>query len=155
MSDQHTDWSVHLEPDPPATTRPAPPADPADPTSSGQGDASAPFFADCEAWLTQWLLPTWTRAQSQSSVWCPQWWMHPEALSRIESMWRAWEELRLDAGTGMSSWWRDHGDYHLSVLSAAHGPFKGCTLEKGHRTRAVPVLPAQPAPAGLFDDDFL
>ncbi len=26
-------------------------------------------------------------------MWCPQWWRPPKAVSRVESLWRAWETL--------------------------------------------------------------
>ncbi|MGV0111135.1 DUF4913 domain-containing protein [Arthrobacter sp. CP30] len=32
------------------------------------------------------------------------------AVSRLNALWRAWETLRLDPGTGMSDWWRIHAD---------------------------------------------
>jgi hypothetical protein len=31
---------------------------------------------------------------------CPEWWRHAEAISRVEALWRAWEQLRLDARAG-------------------------------------------------------
>ncbi|WP_221186477.1 DUF4913 domain-containing protein [Terracoccus luteus] len=40
-------------------------------------------------------------------------------------MWRAWEALRLDPATGMSVWWRDHADHHMTVLFSPEGPFAG------------------------------
>ncbi|PVE19866.1 hypothetical protein DDA93_00390 [Arthrobacter sp. Bz4] len=62
---------------------------------------------------------------------------------------RAWEHLRRDGKTGMSSWWREHADHHMPILLSTDGPFKGCTPEKGHNPRLDP-LPCAPAPAGLF-----
>lgn len=37
----------------------------------------------------------------------------------MEALWRAWEHLRLDGATGISVWWKDHADHHMSVLLAA------------------------------------
>ncbi|MGB6245191.1 DUF4913 domain-containing protein [Gordonia sp. (in: high G+C Gram-positive bacteria)] len=70
----------------------------------------------------------WRHAGNQR-VWCPQWWAHPEAVSRLESVWRAFESLRLDPTLGMSVWWRDHVDPHMTVLSDPDGPFTGCSAE--------------------------
>lgn len=113
--------------------------------------APEPYFANCYQWFQDWLVPTWTRPLNPSTAtWCPQWWCHPEAVARIESLWRAWEQLRLDAGTGMSVWWRDHADHHLPTLLATDGPFKGCGPEKRHTTRPLPLLPVEPAPPGLL-----
>nr|WP_246168731.1 DUF4913 domain-containing protein [Arthrobacter luteolus] len=38
-------------------------------------------------------------------------------------MWRSWEHLRQDPSTGMSAWWRDHADHHMSALMDPQGPF--------------------------------
>jgi hypothetical protein len=80
-------------------------------------------------------------------TWCPQWWKHAEAISRFEALWRAWEFLRLDGTTGMSVWWRDHADHHMSVLLSTDGPFKGCTPDDGHAPNS-PLYPARNRPRG-------
>lgn len=120
--------------------------------------AAEPYFPNCYQWFQDWLVPTWTRPLTASTAtWCPQWWCHPEAVSRVEALWRAWEQLRLDPGTGMSVWWRDHADHHLPTLLATDGPFKGCGPEKRHTTRPVPLLPVEPVPDGLLapgDGDY-
>ena len=76
-------------------------------------------------------------------LWCPRWFDHAEAVSRLEALWRAYESLRLDPATGMSVWWRDHADHHMAVLMSADGPFEGCSADKGHR-RPPPPLPTEP-----------
>lgn len=83
-------------------------------------------------------------------LWCPKWWLHPEALSRLEALWRSWEHLRLDGQTGMSIWWRDHADVHMARLMSAEGPFQGCNLHDGHNPRVI-SLPLDIPPAELFD----
>ncbi|MGJ3192225.1 DUF4913 domain-containing protein [Paenarthrobacter sp. FR1] len=65
------------------------------------------------------------------TTWCPQWWKHAEAISRFESLWRAWEYLRLDGTTGMSVRWRDYADHHMNELLSSDGPFKGCNPDDG------------------------
>lgn len=113
-------------------------------------ESPAPHYPSVEVWVNSWLLQTWTRPMgSQSTTWCPQWWRHAEAVSRLTSLWLAWEHLRMDAGTGMSVWWRDHADVHLNVLLSTSGPFKGCEIE-GHTRHPVPHLPSEPAPPGEF-----
>ena len=70
-------------------------------------------------------------------------------------MWRAWEHLRLDAATGLSVWFRDHADHHMTILLDADGPFKGC--DPTHSDRPLEPLPHDPPPPGTFeaDDDFM
>ena len=110
-----------------------------------------PQFASCEEWVNSWLLPMWTRSLDHDSVtWCPQWWRHPEAVARLTALWLAWEQLRLEPGAAMSSWWRDHADHHLPVLLGAQNVFKGCG-PTGHTRYPVEQLPSDSAPPGTFD----
>jgi len=43
-----------------------------------------------------------------------RWWESPEAIFRLEAMWRSWEALRLNPATVISDWLRDHADHHLT-----------------------------------------
>ncbi|MEU3982761.1 DUF4913 domain-containing protein [Streptomyces sp. NPDC026672] len=82
-------------------------------------------------------------------VWCPEWYRHPEALSRLDSVWRAWEALRWDAGLGMSNWWLHHADPHVRALTdPVTGPFARCV--DGHEGHDP--LPIATPPEGLFTD---
>jgi hypothetical protein len=108
-----------------------------------------PVFGSVEAFVTGYLLPLYRRAVSgNSTTWCAEWWKHPEAIVRLDAVWRAWEHLRLDPSTGMSVWLRDHCDYHMRVLLSADGAFKGCTRE-AHATRPVGPLPSSEMPVEL------
>jgi hypothetical protein len=100
-----------------------------------------------------WLLQVYRRStRGQARVFCPQWWKHPEAVARMDALWRAFEQLRQDPGTGMSVWFRDHADHHMSVLLDADGPFKGC--EDGHSDHPLePIHHDEPA-AALFERDL-
>jgi len=62
--------------------------------------------------------------------WCPQWWAHAEALSRLEALWRTWEAARLDPLQGIAVWYRDFCDPRLLVLFSPAGPFAQCTAER-------------------------
>ncbi|MFI6997871.1 DUF4913 domain-containing protein [Nocardia sp. NPDC050175] len=64
--------------------------------------------------------------------WCPEWWQHPSAIARMDAMWRSWEHLRLDGNTGLSLWFREHGDYHMRELFRQDGPFRRCSARNGH-----------------------
>ena len=86
-------------------------------------------------------------------VWCPQWWRHAEAVARLEALWRAWEHLRQDPATGLSVWFRDHADHHMTMLLDADGPFKGC--DGNHGEHPLEELPHEPPPEGMFEpEDF-
>lgn len=123
---------------------PAPPPapDPAD-------DQPQPVYTNVEAWVGGYLAYVLERRIATGPTaginWCPRWWAHPEAISRLYALWRAWETLRVsDPQTGMSIWWRDHLDPHLAALSGEYGPFGRCGPDKHTEPRPLPVEPAPP-----------
>ncbi|WP_430648084.1 DUF4913 domain-containing protein [Agromyces sp. GXS1127] len=80
--------------------------------------------------------------------WAADWWSYPEAVSRLDALWRAWEHLRLDGVTGASVWWRDHADHHMRMLLDKDGPFM---TSKDMNDPGEP-LPYTAPPEGLFPD---
>ena len=90
--------------------------------------------------------------EGAASAWCPEWYKHPEALIRMEAIWRAWEHLRLEPALGISTWWLNHADPHMRVLTDKEGPFKKCAYD-GHKTPAPgkAALPHVVPEAGIFD----
>ena len=56
--------------------------------------------------------------------------------------------LRLQPGTGIAAWYRDHLDHQLPVLMGARGPFCQCS-ETAHRDPREAA--AAPAPPGWWD----
>ncbi len=84
-----------------------------------------------------------------------QWWEHDEAVSRLKALWHAWEVLRLQPGTGIGTWYREHLDHQLPILMGARGPFYQCseTVHREPREAAARTLPAErqdPAVAGEY-----
>ena len=112
------------------------------------------YYLTLEEWVQEWLFPVYRRSVlGHERVWCPQWWRHAEPVARLESLWRAWEHLRQDAGTGLSVWFRDHADHHMTILLDADGPFKGC--DGRHTDHPLQQLPHDPPPEGMFEPDEL
>jgi hypothetical protein len=112
------------------------------------------YYLTLAEWVQEWLFPVYRRSVlGHDRVWCPQWWRHAEAVARLESLWRAWEHLRQDAATGLSVWFRDHADHHMTVLLDADGPFKGC--DGRHSDRPLEALPHDPPPEGMFEPEDL
>jgi len=127
-------------------------AQPSGPAAAHADRPPQPYYPTVQQFVQSWLLPIYRRSvRGPDKVWCPRWWEHGEAISRLDALWRAWETLRLDPGTGLSVWWRDHADHHLTILLGADGPFRGC--EDGHSARPLEQLPHQPPPAGTFQRD--
>lgn len=107
-----------------------------------------PYYPSAADFFERWLAPTWE--YRASAIWCPKWWVHPEAVNRITALWLVWEHLRTDPATGMSVFWRDHADYHLGILSSPDGPLAACGRSRAHRTgedaASSVLLAAEPAP---------
>ena len=85
------------------------------------------------------------------TVWCPEWWQHAEAVARLDALWRAWEHYRLAGRTGLSVWFLDHADPHMSKLFDPKGPFKYCSVRNGHKDMLSP-LPLKSPQHGMFGD---
>jgi hypothetical protein len=123
-------------------------------TGSEHDEPAELFYANSLEFFTGTLGPSYVREVNGGSefVWCPQWYKHVEALSRVETLWRAWEHLRLEGSLGLSTWWLNHADPHMRMLMAPNGPFKTCVYE-GHTPRDRPELLSLPHTApeeGLF-----
>jgi hypothetical protein len=140
MSEGLGEWDDELE----DTTAPTEPTD-------EDSDAPELFYPNVAEFVSNKLAISYRRQLNvQGGVtWCPQWWKHAEAISRLEALWRAWEFLRLDGTTGMSVWWRDHADHHMRVLLDPQGPFYNCDM-KEHRDPEH--LEPKKAPTGWFPD---
>lgn len=113
------------------------------------------IYGSVAQWVHEFLIPVYRRvlsANGSNSTWCPSWWMHAEAVIRLEALWRAWEHLRLDGKTGMSVFMKDHLDHHMAVLTDTKGPFDGCTLDRGHDGEALKPFPIVTPPVELFPD---
>jgi len=106
---------------------------------SAQGDddstpsgpvAVKPCFGSVEAFVEGFLSLATELRTGGPVAWCPKWWAHPQAVMRVSALWRAWETLRLEPGTGMSTWWTLHFDPHMRALvDAERGPFAFCGRE--------------------------
>jgi Domain of unknown function (DUF4913) len=142
-------------------TEPPPPPSglsPGEPTSDdscADDPASAevtpePVYYALEDWLTDYFLPMFRRTLGGEYRWCHQWWQHGEAISRLTALWHAWEVLRLQPGTGIATWYRDHLDHQLPILMGPRGPFYQCsetTHREPHQAQTTP------APGDWWDTD--
>lgn len=114
-------------------------------------DAPPPlYYGSVDEFVRDFLVPVFSRqvGDRASRRWAAEWWRNPEAIVRLEALWRSWEHLRLDPATGMSVWLRDHADHHLGILWDPDGPFAKSTAS----ARPGEPLPYSPPPEGLFPD---
>lgn len=126
--------------------------DPMDAEAAGPTPETPPtFYPNVAEFVAGFWAPLYARdwdAMDREWKWCSRWWLHVEAVVRLEAAWKAWEVLRLDPGTGASVWLRDHADPCMSALSKPHGTFHRCG-PAGHAV--YPALAAEEPPAGMFD----
>jgi len=104
------------------------------------------LYTDVAAFVEGFLITVYARpvnAQKNDFRWCAHWWEHAEAVSRLEALWKAFETLRQDPGTGAAVWWRDYADPTLNALCSSEGAFKQCS-DTQHKVYAD--LPVEPAP---------
>lgn len=115
-------------------------------------ESPQPYYGSADEFFAEYLRHLYAReigGRGSGRAWRADWWRVPEAIARLDALWRSWEQLRLDGGTGASVWWRDHADHHMAVLMDPDGPFKGST----DSCRRGEPLPYTPPPAGLFPDE--
>ncbi|SIS23201.1 DUF4913 domain-containing protein [Williamsia sterculiae] len=118
--------------------------------SDGQGD-NEPAFDSVYAFVEEHLVYVYVRdvITDPEFRWCPQYMDHPEVMDRFEALWRAYEQLRQDPGTGMSTWWIEHADRQMAVIFHEKGPFAGCSVERGHHP------PLDKLPVTRMEDEIL
>jgi hypothetical protein len=93
---------------------------------------------------SQRALPAYGRFVPQTggaARWCATWWRHAEAISRLDALHLAWNALAPQGGIALSVWWREHVDYHLTVLLSPDGPFASCSPSKHTPSPLLLVAP--------------
>ncbi|WP_326831789.1 DUF4913 domain-containing protein [Arthrobacter sp. BL-252-APC-1A] len=112
------------------------------------------YFGSVDEFVREYLRHAYRRRiDGKHRIWAARWWEYDEAVIRLEALWRSWEHLRQDPSTGMSVWWRDHADHHMTVLMDPQGPFYSAdaTNRENQETKGGP-LPYSSPPSGLFPD---
>ena len=107
--------------------------------ASSQEDGSAqgePAFLTLQAWVDGYFSVVFTRPVNGEHRWCNRWQNHPEAVTRLEALWRSWETLRLDPNLGIATWLTSFLDPQLAALTSRSGPFAACTPDRHHSLSA-------------------
>lgn len=95
-------------------------------------EAVPTLFPALDVWVDQWLLPRHEHTLDDETKWCSKWWSHPEAVSRLDSLWMAWEAARLGPAGDMSQWWTYHHASHMRALTDPRGTFRHCHPARHH-----------------------
>ena len=108
-------------------------------------------YANVNEFVTEFLLPSW-RHTFAGARWCSQWWRHSEAISRLDALWRAFEQLRTGEPLNMAVWWRDYADPMMRSLTDPDGVFCMCDATTDEH-RVPEVWKSDPPPEGMFTDE--
>ena len=122
-------------------------------TAASGADVEEPpelYYGSVDEFVREQIVPVFRRrvGPGEGLHWAADWWRYPEAVMRLDALWRSWEALRLDAALGISVWIRDHADHHLAVLMSSDGPFLKSKDANDHGED----LPYTAPPRGLFPD---
>lgn len=119
--------------------------------------SDAPAAEDIELWypnvdrfLHEFLLPSWRHMPG--AKWCRKWYLHAEAVSRLDALWRAYEAMRVGDPTGMAVWWRDYADPLMASLTSDSGTFMGCDHRRDMH-HPMPAWLADHAPSVTVPDE--
>lgn len=142
-----------------------PPANPVVPTNSNPepeqtnppdkeeptADAPPMYYRTLELFVRDFVTPVFRRRVGERGEyrWSAQWWNNAEAMVRLDAMWRSFEHLRQENGTGMGTWLREHADPQLNALMSPDGPFKYSQDANGPGD----PLPYDRPPPDLFADE--
>lgn len=87
-------------------------------------------YPSLEAWVSDFFAPTFRRPIGGEFRWCTHWQDHPEAVLRLQALWRAWALLHADGPLGSATWLTNHLDPQLAVLLGRGGPFGQCSTDR-------------------------
>jgi len=133
VSDEVKEWDEQVTPDPA-------------PAASNAALEPRLFFGSVDEFVRERLRYTYARRVGPQGPnrWSAKWWKSPEAISRLDALWRSWEALRLQPTFGMSVWWRDHADHHMRMLMSPK-EFSQTPATPTPKANRFPTLPHQPA----------
>jgi hypothetical protein len=105
------------------------PGDAGEPTEATGAAVPAPIqpvYETLQSWVNDYYLAVFPRPATGEARWCSQWEDHPEAVTRLEALWRSWETLRLDPNLGIATWLTTYRDPLTAQLVARPGTFAAC-----------------------------
>ena len=97
---------------------------------------------DLEAWVIGFMHETLERRATNTRRWCPEWYKHPEVVTRFRILYDAYREIEgnMDA-ISYSMWFLDHLDRHLDAVFSEDGPFASCSPDRHSPHRGLKISP--------------
>jgi Domain of unknown function (DUF4913) len=99
----------------------------ANPPPAPPEEAPPRVYHSSNAFFTDYLSIVFARDLGRDNVhWCEEWASHPEAAEVVDALWRSWETLQRDAGTGLGVWFVNFSYPMMSQLFDPSGTFASC-----------------------------
>ncbi|MGV9679146.1 DUF4913 domain-containing protein [Nocardia sp. NPDC003482] len=99
-------------------------------------------IANIGEWAQRKLPRSATSTANGAICWCSQWYEHPEAITVLWSLRRAWLEAVVQPGAAMAVYLRDFFYPLLRTLTDPAGPFYACTPDTHDPdAKFIPVVP--------------
>lgn len=98
-----------------------------------------PKYKSVVEFVDDFIRPMWatTRNGQDTANWSKQWYLHPEAVSRLSALWRIYEIHRgRDPENFLEGFLRVHADYHMRYLMSEESVFAQCSTTD---TPSVPL----------------
>lgn len=114
------------------------------------------YYPNLLAFVDRELMPYFDREvhhNYRNYIWCPKWWLHTEAIMRLNLLWDAWEGANLSKKADAKiAWLINYAHPIVEKLLAPSGPFRSCAGDKGHDPRANVRKPyTEMPPEGYFE----
>ena len=94
---------------------------------------------DVEDWVVNIMQDTLERRATNTRRWCPQWYKHPEVLTRFRILYEAYREVQSLDAVSYSLWFTEHLDRHLDVIFSEDGPFAACSPDRHSPHRGLTI----------------
>jgi hypothetical protein len=95
---------------------------------------------DLENWVVTYFRVVLERRVSNTRRWCPEWYNHPEVVTRIKLLYYSYmESMKYDDAIGQSTWFLEHLDKHVDAMLSADGPFAACSPQRHTPARGLEI----------------
>ncbi|MBF6137762.1 DUF4913 domain-containing protein [Nocardia otitidiscaviarum] len=100
-------------------------------------------IANIGEWAQRKLPRSTTSTANGAICWCSEWYEHPEAVTNLWALRRAWLEAVVQPGAAMAVYLRDFFYPTIRNITDPAGPFYACTPDSHDpEAKFVPVVPA-------------
>ncbi|PRQ11433.1 hypothetical protein C1Y63_06170 [Corynebacterium sp. 13CS0277] len=117
------------------------------PEGAAGADIPAPMYPSMFDFVMCELVSTYGQSQGRVPNWSAIWYRHPEAVRRLDALWRKFEKLRVDDPFSFrESFYHRYADYHMDRLMKSESVFADCKRDD---------VPMQPLPTAQMKTTYV